>query len=160
MIMKKFKIHFLMVALLLSVASIRCSSGASLLKAGSPLLSSLGSIPNLSSLTNLMKTPGLDKLLGGALKKPFTLLAPTNDALSALGSGVLGNLSNPSNVGQLANLLKNQIVPGKLDPTSLMQSGVKTAAGKGVDLSGVNLGSMMSDDKFNIIPVDKLLPGS
>src|SRR5262245_47658675 len=84
--MKKLSIHVLLVALLLSVASIRCSSGASLLKSGSSLMSSLGKVPNLSQFTNLLKTPGLDKLLGGVLKKPFTMLAPTNDALSSAGA--------------------------------------------------------------------------
>ena len=84
--MKKLSVHFLLVIMLLSVASIRCSTGSSLLKSGSPLLSSLSGVPNLSSITSLLQTPGLDKLLGGAMKKPFTLLAPTNDALSSLGA--------------------------------------------------------------------------
>jgi uncharacterized surface protein with fasciclin (FAS1) repeats len=157
--MKKFRIYVLLVTLLLSVASIRCSSGASLLKAGSPLLSALGGVPNLSTLTGLMQTPGLDKLLGGVMKKPFTLLAPTNDALNSLGAGALSNLTSPGNVEQLANLLKNQIVPGKMDAAGLMQSGVTTAAGKALNLGGANLGSLISDDKFNILPIDKVLPG-
>jgi len=157
--MKKLSIHVLLVALLLSVASVRCSTGASLLKAGSPLLSSLGNIPSLSTFTNLLKTPGLDKLIGGVLKKPFTMLAPTNDALNSLGSGTLSNLTNPSNVTQLANLLKDHIIPGKLDPTGLMKSGLKAASGKALDLGGAKLGDMIGGDKFNVIPVDKVLGG-
>jgi len=157
--MKKLGIHVLLVALLLSVASIRCSTGSSLLKSGSSLLSSLGGVPNLSQFTNLLKTPGLDKLIGGALKKPFTMLAPTNDALNSLGSSALSNLTNPSNVSQLANLLKDHIIPGKLDAGSLMQSGLKAASGKALDLGGAKLGSLISGDKFNIIPVDKVLGG-
>jgi uncharacterized surface protein with fasciclin (FAS1) repeats len=54
-------------------------------------------------------------MLGGVLKKPFTLLAPTNDALSKLGADAISKLTSPDNLGQLANLLKNHIVPGKLD---------------------------------------------
>ena len=152
--MKKLSIHVLLVALLLSVASIRCSSGSSLLKTGSSLMSALGGVPNLSQLTNLLKTPGLDKLLGGVMKKPFTLLAPTNDALTSLGSSALSGLSDPT---KLANLLKGQIIPGKKDAASLAQSGLKTAGGQDLNLSGVNLGNMISDDKFNLIPVDKVL---
>ena len=155
--MKKFRTHVLLLALLLSVASIRCSSGADLLKSGSSLLSSLGGVPNLSSITSLLQTPGLGKLLGGALKKPFTLLAPTNDALSKLGSGAMSNLTNPANIGQLANLLKDHIVPGKLDAAGLAQSGLKAAGGKGLDLAGANLGSLIAGDKFNIVPIDKVL---
>ena len=155
--MKKFRIHVLFVALLLSTASIRCSSGADLLKSGSSLLSALGGNPNLSSITNLLQTPGLGKMLGGVLKKPFTLLAPTNDALSKLGTDALSKLTSPENMGQLANLLKNHIVPGKLDAAGLAQSGLKSAGGKALDLAGANLGSLVSDDKFNILPIDKVL---
>ena len=155
--MKKFRIHVLFVALLLSTASIRCSSGADLLKSGSSLLSALGGNPNLSSITSLLQTPGLGKMLGGVLKKPFTLLAPTNDALSKLGTDALSKLTSPENMGQLANLLKNHIVPGKLDAAGLAQSGLQSAGGKALDLAGANLGSLISDDKFNILPIDKVL---
>ena len=152
--MKKLSIHVLLLTLLLSVASIRCSSGSDLLKSGSSLLTKLGGVPNLSQVTNLLQTPGLGKMLGGIMKKPFTLLAPTNDALTSLGSSVLGGLSDPS---KLANLLKGQIIPGKKDAASLAQSGLKAASGQDLNLSGVNLGNLISDDKFNIIPVDKVL---
>jgi len=77
--MKKVSIHVLLVAVLLSVASVRCGSGTDLLKSGSSLLSSMGKVPNISQFTSLLQTPGLNKLLGGVMKKPFTLLAPTND---------------------------------------------------------------------------------
>lgn len=155
--MKKLSINLLLIVLLLTVANIRCSTGSNLLKAGSPLLSSLGGIPNLSSVTKLLQTPGLGNLLGDALKKPFTLLAPTNDALTSLGADALTNLSNPSNVGQLANLLKDHIIPGKKDAAALAQSGLTSAGGKALDLAGANLGTMVSGDKFNIIPIDKIL---
>jgi len=152
--MKKLSLHVVMVALLLSVASIRCSSGADLLKAGSPLLSSLGKVPGLSQITSLLQTPGLGKLLGNVMKKPFTLLAPTNDALGALGSSALSALSDPT---KLAGLLKNQIVPGKMDASQLAQSGLKAASGLPLDLAGANLGNLISDKDFNIIPIDKVL---
>ena len=152
--MKKLSIHVLLLTLLLSAASIRCGSGADLLKSGSSLLSKMGGVPNLSQITNLLQTPGLGKMLGGVMKKPFTLLAPTNDALNSLGSSALSGLTDPS---KLANLLKGQIIPGKKDAASLAQSGLKAASGQDLNLSGVNLGTLISDDKFNIIPVDKVL---
>jgi len=154
--MKKLSIHLLLIGFLLTSA-IRCSTGASLLKAGSPLLSSLGNIPSLSGITKLLQTPGLSNLLGGVLKKPFTLLAPTDNALSSLGADAINNLSNSANVGQLANLLKDHIIPGKKDATQLAQAGVKSAGGKALDLAGANLGNLVTGDKFNIIPVDKVL---
>lgn len=121
-------------------------------------MNSLGAVPNLSSVTNLLKTPGLDKILGDAMKSPFTLLAPTNDALANMGPGAVENLSKPENVNQLGDLLLNQIVPGKLDATTAMQGGLKTAGGKPLNLAGVNMGTLVSSEKFNIIPVDKVLP--
>ena len=155
--MKKLSVYALLVILLLSVASIRCSTASSLLKAGSPLLTSLSGVPNLSTFTSLLQTPGLDKLVGGALKKPFTLLAPTNDALSSLGSDAISNLTNPSNISQLANLVKDHIISGKLDAASLMQTGLKAASGKALNLGTAQLGNLIAGEKFNIFPVDKLL---
>ena len=155
--MKKLSIQLLLVFLLVTVSHIRCSSGASLLKTGSSLLSALGGNPNLSSLTNLLQTPGLGNLLGGVLKKPFTLLAPTNDALASLGADALTNLSNPNNIGQLANLLKDHIVPGKMDAAGVAAAGLKSAGGKALDLAGAQLGSLISGDKFNILPINKIL---
>jgi len=153
--MKKLSIHLLLIMFLLTSA-IRCSTGASLLKAGSPLLSSLGNIPGLSSITKLLQTPGLGNLLGGVLKKPFTLLAPTDNALSSLGGDAVSNLTNPNNVAQLANLLKDHIIPGKKDAAALA-SGATAASGKALDLAGAGLGNLVAGDKFNIIPVDKVL---
>jgi uncharacterized surface protein with fasciclin (FAS1) repeats len=155
--MKKLSIHVFLVALLLGVANIRCGSGADLLKSGSSLMSSLAKVPNLSSFTSLLQTPGLDKLLGGAMKKPFTLLAPTNDALSGLASGAMSSLTDPANVSKLADFVKNHIIPGKKDAADLMQSGLTAASGQALNLEGAKLGDVISDDKFNIIPVDKVL---
>ena len=155
--MKKLSIYVLLVTLLLSVANLRCSTGASLLKAGSPLISSMSGVPGLSTITSLLQTPGLSSLLGDVLKKPFTLLAPTDNALNSLGSSALSNLTNPSNVSQLANLLKDHILPGKLDAAALAQSGLSAISGKALNLGGANLGNLISGDKFNVIPVDKVL---
>ena len=155
--MKNFRLHILVVALFLSAVNLRCSTGSNLFQAGSPLISSLASVPNLSTVTSLLQTPGLDKLLGDVMKKPFTFLAPTNEALNSLGAGAVSNLANPSNLNQLADLLKNHIIPGKLDAAGLMQTGLKAVSGKAVELGSSALGSMIGGDKFNIFPVDKLL---
>jgi hypothetical protein len=154
--MKKLSIHVLLVSLLLSVASLNCGTSSSLMKEGSQLMSALGGVPNLSQFTNLLKTPGLSKAIGGVLKKPFTLLAPTNDALTSAGGSALSGLS--SDVSKLAGMVKNLIIPGKKDATSIMESGLKTANGNPLNLGGVNLGSLISGDKYNVIPVDKV-PG-
>ena len=155
--MKSAFLKFLVTGILVSTLHVQCGTSSNLLSAGSSLFSALGKNANLSSITNLLKTPGIDKLLGGVLKKPFTLLAPTNDALQSMGADALTNLTKPENINSLANMLKGQIVPGKLDANSLLQSGLKTASGKALDLGTAKLGDLISDDKFNILPIDKLL---
>jgi uncharacterized surface protein with fasciclin (FAS1) repeats len=159
--MKNLNIRILLVALMLTAANIQCSTGSKLLQSGSSLMNALGGVPNLSQITNILKTPGLDKLLGGALKTPFTLLAPTNDALNSMGSSAMSNLTNPNNINQLANMLKNYIVPGKKDATSIMESGLKAASGQALNLTDAasSLGSLIQGDKFNILPINKLLGG-
>ena len=120
-------------------------------------MKALAGNPNLSKMTSLLQSPELGKLLGGSMKNPFTLLAPTNSALDAMGTDAITSLMKPENVGQLANLLKNHIVPGKLDAASLMKGGVSAAGGNPLDLSGVNLGTATGGKGFNIIPIDKVL---
>ena len=155
--MKSAFLKFLVTGILVSALHVQCGTSSNLLSSGSSLFSALGKNANLSSITNLLKTPGIDKLLGGVMKKPFTLLAPTNDALQSMGADALTNLTKPENINSLANMLKGQIVPGKLDANSIMQSGLKTASGKALDLGTAKLGDLISDDKFNILPIDKLL---
>jgi len=119
-------------------------------------MSALQGNPNLSTLSGLLKTPGLDKLLGTSLKPPFTLLAPTNNAFNALGSSSVADLAKPENINRLAELLKNHIIAGKFDAATLMKGGISTASGNPLNINGANLGSTISNKDFNIIPVDKI----
>ena len=120
-------------------------------------MSMLGGQPNLSSITSLLKTPGLDKMLGGVLKKPFTLLAPTNDALASLGGDAVANLAKSENVSQLAGLLKNHIIPGKQDAAAVAGGALKSVSGSAVEVASSALGQVLSGEKFNVIPVSKVL---
>jgi uncharacterized surface protein with fasciclin (FAS1) repeats len=153
--MKKYVVRLLILCIV-AINFAGCG-GSKLLSEGSSLMSALGSNPNLSTFTNLLKTPGLDKALGSVTNSPFTLLAPTNNAFSSMGTDALSNLTKPDNIGQLTNLVKNQIVPGKVDASSLMKGGVNSASGTPINLTGANLGSLVSTDKVNIIPIDKIL---
>ena len=155
--MKKHLLKLTAVFLLSSFLFIRCGS-SSLLGAGSPLISALSGAGNLGTMSSLLQTPGLGSLLGGAIKNPFTLLAPTDNAFKSLGEGVLGNLTKKENLGQLANVLSKHIVPGKLDAATLAKGGLNSAAGSPLNLGGINLGNMLSGGKgANIFPIDKIL---
>ncbi len=155
--MKKNSLRLFLI-LVVSVLSMQsCGSSSNLLGSGSSLLSALGGNTNLSAFTGLLKTPGLGKLLGPVLKGPFTMLAPSNSALSSLGANAISSLTKPENLSQLAGVLKNHIVPGKLDAGALLKSGLQSAAGSALDLGGINLGDAISGKNFNIFPIDKLL---
>jgi uncharacterized surface protein with fasciclin (FAS1) repeats len=124
----------------------------------SSLMTALGSTPNLSTMSSLLKTPGLSNLMGNALKEPFTLLAPTDHAFDSLSPTALSDLKNPANVAQLATMLKSTIVPGKVDAAQLQKGGISNAAGNPLNLTGVTLGSPIDGGKkINIIPIDKVL---
>lgn len=153
---KKTVLYVVLVVSVLLTTMQSCGT-SSMLGSGSGLLSSLAGNSNLSSFAGLLQTPGLEKLVGPALKGKFTMLAPSNAALGTLGADALGSLSKPENLNLLAGILKNHIVPGKLDASSLLKGGLKTAGGKDLSLGGVNLGDVISDKKFNIIPIDKIL---
>ena len=155
--MKRTFLKVAAVFFLSAIMFIRCGS-SSILGAASPLISGLTGAGNLGTIASLLQTPGLGKLMGGALKGPFTLLAPTDNALAALGKDALSNLTKPENLSQLAGVLSKHIVPGQLDAAGLAKGGLKSAAGSALDLGGINLGNMISGGKrANIFPIDKLL---
>jgi hypothetical protein len=80
--------------------------------------------------------------------------APTNEALSGLPSGTM---SGPMTAKSTARkMVKNLIVPGKKDTASLMQSGLKSASGKALDLSGVKTGRHDIRPLLQCFPVDKI----
>jgi uncharacterized surface protein with fasciclin (FAS1) repeats len=158
--MKQFALRTLCIATVLFFTVTSCGTSSSLLGAGSPLLTALGGNANLSSLASILQTPGLDKILGSSLKDPFTLLAPTNDALSALGSSALSDLTKPENLSALGDVLNKHLLKGQLNTSQLSNaanSAMTTLGGSKLDLSGVNMGSLISGDGFNVIPIDKVL---
>ena len=155
--MKPFLFRSLLISAVLLFSTTNCGTSSSLLASGSKLFTALSKSPVLSEITKLLKTPGLDKILGDILKNPFTLLAPTNDALASMGSDVLSNLMKPENVASLGNMLKNHLVPGKKTASELQSGGVKSSAGKTLNVSGMTLGTPIQDQDFTIIPVDKVI---
>src|SRR5437764_4705258 len=73
--MKKTSLRLLLILGLVAAAMQPANTQTNPLKSGtSTLISALGAVPSLSTFTNLLKTPGLDKLLAGVTKNPFTLL--------------------------------------------------------------------------------------
>ena len=155
--MRSITIRSLFVTFVIVATLTNCNTSSSLLSSGSTLMSALSKNVDLSMFKNMLTTPGLDKLLGDALKGNFTMLAPTNKTLNALGTEMLNKLTDPANVGELAKVVSNHIVPGKLDASSVMKGGMQSAADKTLDMEGVTLGNVISEKNFNIYPVDQVM---
>lgn len=119
------------------------------------LLSTLGGNAQLSGVTSLLKgAGGLGKLVG---KGPFTLLAPSNDALAKLGGGAIDNLLKPENKNVLDNVLKKHILPGKLTPDQIKGGGLKNALGGAFNMGGSNITQSIPTKGGMIQVIDKVL---
>jgi uncharacterized surface protein with fasciclin (FAS1) repeats len=129
--MKMKFISMAMVMAFVTVLHYSCSSPAG------ALMSTLGSNPQLSGITSLLKgAGGLGSLVG---KGPFTLLAPSNNALSSLGAGALENLLKPENKSTLQGILKKHILPGKFTADQINAGGMKDALGNALNLGGAKI---------------------
>jgi uncharacterized surface protein with fasciclin (FAS1) repeats len=104
-----------------------------------PMIGGVAMYPSRDIMENLAQSPEHHTLvtaltvagLAGALKQPgpVTLFAPTDDAFRALPPGLLERLMQPANRAQLAALLNNHLVAGRLDSSAL---GQQVAAGNGM----------------------------
>lgn len=132
-----------------TVLHFSCSSPSS------ALLSTLGKSPNLSGITSLLNgVGGLGNLVA---KGPFTLLAPSNDALSVLGQGALENLLKPENKEMLTGILKKHVLPGKFSLDQINAGGLKDATGNALNLGGAKITQTIPTKGGTIQVLDKVL---
>ncbi len=88
-----------------------------------------------------VQAAGLEnKLLG---KGPFTIFAPTDAAFAKLPDGMMDDLLQPANKAQLAGLLANHVVPGKI-----MTADIKTM--KATNVSGQDLNIQVDGDVVTV----------
>lgn len=73
---------------------------------------------NLTTLVAAVKAGGLVSTLQGA--GPFTVFAPTNDALDKLPPGTVQTLLKPENKDMLVKILTYHVVPGSYTTAQLM----------------------------------------
>jgi uncharacterized surface protein with fasciclin (FAS1) repeats len=129
--MKMKFISMSMVLAFVSILHFSCSSPAN------ALMSTLGGNPQLSGISSLLKgAGGLGNLVG---KGPFTLLAPSNNALSSLGAGALENLLKPENKEMLTGILKKHVLPGKFTADQINAGGLKDALGNSLNMGGAKI---------------------
>ncbi|UDY36749.1 fasciclin domain-containing protein [Dermatobacter hominis] len=85
---------------------------------------------DLSQVAGLITEAGLEEALSGG--GPFTILAPTNQAMSAVPAATLANLEQDPQ-GALANVLKLHVISGNVTVDDLADEGgqcVDTLGGK------------------------------
>lgn len=75
----------------------------------------------------LVQAAGMNPVLEG--KEPYTVLAPTAEALQALPSGTLERLQQPAARAELTALLRRHILPGTIMAADLNRA-VETGQGK------------------------------
>ncbi|MBC8752638.1 MULTISPECIES: fasciclin domain-containing protein [Paraburkholderia] len=92
-----------------------------------------------TTLVAAVKAAGLVDTLKG--KGPLTVLAPTNEAFTALPAGTVETLTKPENKATLTSILTYHVIPGRYDFRRLDTS-IKEGGGK-AELKTVN-GAMLT----------------
>ena len=112
---------------------------------------------NLKTLKKSVHASDLDQLLSSS--GPFTFFAPSDIAFQKLEKGLIDKLLEPQNRTQLADLLSNHIVNGKINYKEL-KDGDKLTAVNGRELKvQVNNGAVSVSD-IPILPRDsKIMNG-
>jgi uncharacterized surface protein with fasciclin (FAS1) repeats len=146
------KLRFIRLSLLIAFMTtlhLSCASPAA------SLLGALGGNAQLSGVNTLLK--GVGGLKGLGIKGPFTLLAPSNNALSQLGGGSIENLLKPENKGMLTNIMKKHVLPGKFSPEQIAGGGMKDALGNALNLGGSKITQSIPTKGGMIQMIDKVL---
>jgi len=91
------------------------------------ILSTLVSAAKAADLVETLEAPG-----------PFTVLAPNNDAFSALPAGTVEDLLKPANKQKLVDILTYHVIPSFTLSKDLSDGNVDTVEGKSVMVSVTN----------------------
>jgi uncharacterized surface protein with fasciclin (FAS1) repeats len=121
------------------------------------LITSLGDYAKLSGMATLLKSAGGLKNIMGKGKGPFTLLAPTNNALSTLGTANLEKLLKPENKEQLIGILKKHVLPGKFKADQIKSGGLKDVSGNVLNLGSARITESIQTKGGMIQVIDKVL---
>ena len=109
----------------------------------------------LSGINTLLRSAGGLNTVMGKGKKPFTLLAPTNNALAELGPGKLENYLG--NKEKLIGLLKKHVLPGKFNQDQIRAGGLKDITGNELNLGNTRITESIQTKGVMIQVIDKVL---
>lgn len=92
--------------------------------------------PDFATLVGALSAADLVTVLQGP--GPFTVFAPNNAAFAKLPPGALADLLKPENKKQLAAILKNHVVSGKIMAAGIKDGPVKMLGGGKVEVAKEN----------------------
>ena len=104
---------------------------------------------NLKTLKKSVHASDLDQLLSST--GPFTVFAPSDAAFEKLEKGTMDKLLEPQNRPQLANLLSNHIVSGKIGYKEL-KAGDKLTTVNGKELLVTEKNGNICVGDINVLP--------
>lgn len=97
-----------------------------------------------TTLLAAVEAAGLTSTLIG--EGPFTILAPTDAAFSALPQGTVENLLKPENLDTLQSILKYHVISGRVYSDQVMKlNSAKTIGGQTVSISADASGVMINE---------------
>lgn len=88
--------------------------------------------PEVSTLVIALSATDVASVLQG--EGPFTVFAPSNAAFAKLPATTLQSLLKPDAKGELTNILKYHVVPGKILAADMKSGKLKTLQGKDLDV--------------------------
>lgn len=106
---QSLKVSGLVATLLFSAYS---AAGHAKMTSSPDIVSIAASVDSFSTLVTAVQVAGLVETLQG--DGPYTVLAPTNEAFSALPAATLKNLLKPENRDKLTQILTYHVLPGKV----------------------------------------------
>jgi uncharacterized surface protein with fasciclin (FAS1) repeats len=121
------------------------------------LLGSMAGNAQLSGISTLLKSAGGFQNITGKKKGPFTLLAPTNNALSTLGVETLENLLKPENKEMLKGFLKKYILSGKYNAVKIKAGGLKDIEGNILQFGDAHITESIPTKGGQIHVIDKVI---
>ena len=124
-----------------------------LMKPSNTILVNISAAPSFSILVNAIKTAAITDTFSGS--EPITLFAPTNKAFEKLAPGQLDTLLLPAHKTELANLLSNHAVAGRVTSKDIERQ-IKAGNGQATltTLSGGVLTAKINENR-NIVLTDE-----
>jgi len=127
------KLLSLFLALVSSVAAAANNSGKT-------VVDLLAESPQYKMFSTALHTAGLKEEFSG--EGPFTIFAPTDEALAKLPAGEWDSLLKPENKAKLVSCVTHHIVPSKVVTDSLKTGPITTLNGRDVTLSRADDGKI------------------